>query len=130
VRFGGGGGGGGDDGLGISCPLLNVAGLLSEDNLPMGNRVEGGGCRGGGNNGLFSNSLTLSEIAGGFSGSASYSEDDTNVPYNSLGPAPYPLFSFSEIYLKTQMLHTNNILSKSSHPDTNLKCYGFQTPYM
>ena len=42
-RFGG-GGGGGDDGLGIGCPLLNVAGLLlSEDNLPMGNRVEGGG---------------------------------------------------------------------------------------
>jgi len=44
VRFGGGGGGGGgDDGLGIGCPLLNVAGLLSEDNMPIGNRVEGGG---------------------------------------------------------------------------------------
>jgi hypothetical protein len=130
VRFGGGGGGGGgDDDLGIGCPLLNVAGLLlSEDNLPMGNRVEGGGGRGGGNNGLFSNSLTLSEIAGSFSGSVFFSEDDTNVPYNLLGSAPYPLFSFSEIYLQTQMIHTNNILSKSTHSDTNLKCYGFQTP--
>jgi hypothetical protein len=65
-RFGG-GGGGGDDGLGIGCPLLNVAGLPTEDNLPIGKRVEGGG-----NNGLFSNSLTLSEIAGGFSGSVSF----------------------------------------------------------
>ena len=100
MRFGG-GGGGGDDGLGIDCPLLNVAGLLlSEDNLPMGNRVEGGG----GNNGLFSNSLTLSEIAGGFSGSVFFSEDDTNVPYNLLGSAPYPLFFFSEIYLQPQMI--------------------------
>jgi len=41
-RFGG-GGGGGDDGLGIGCSLLNVAGLPTEDNLPIGNRVEGGG---------------------------------------------------------------------------------------
>ena len=79
---------------------------------------------------MFSNSLTLSEIAGGFSGSVFFSEDDTNVPYNLLGSAPYPLFSFSEIYLQTQMIHTNNILSKSTHSDTNPKCYGFQTPWV
>ena len=50
---------------------------------------------GGVNNGLFSNSLTLSEIAGVFSGSVFFSEDDTNVPYNLFGSAPYVLFSFS-----------------------------------
>jgi hypothetical protein len=32
----------GDDGLGIGCPLLSVVGLHTEDNLPIGNRVEGG----------------------------------------------------------------------------------------
>jgi hypothetical protein len=77
---------------------------FTEDNLPIGNRVDGGGGGGGGNNGLFSNSLTLSEIAGVFSGSVFFSEDDTNVPCNLFGSAPYVLFSFSEIYLKTQMI--------------------------
>jgi hypothetical protein len=55
------------------------------------------------NNGLFSNSLTLSEIAGGFSGSVCFFEDDTNVPYNLLGSASYVLFfkmtDFMKIFL-------------------------------
>jgi hypothetical protein len=51
----------------------------------------------------------LSEIAGGFSGSVFFFEDDTNVPYNLLGSASYALFSFSEIYLKTQMIYIQTI---------------------
>jgi hypothetical protein len=77
-----------------------------------------------------SNSLTLSEIAGGFPGSVCFFEDDTNVPYNLLGSASYVLFSFSEIYLKTLMIiiYTNNTLTTNSCPRyQTLLCYGFQT---
>jgi hypothetical protein len=71
----------------------------TEDNLPIGKRVEGGG-----NNGLFSNSLTLSEIAGGFSGSVSFFEDDTNVPCNLLSSPPY----YQIYYVRGKVKHTDH----------------------
>jgi hypothetical protein len=70
-----------------------------------------------------------SKLYGTFVSSSEKKTEPEKFPAISLNVnAPYPLFSFSEIYLQTQMIHTNNILSKSTHSDTNLKCYGFQTP--
>ena len=77
---------------------------------------------------MFSNSLTLSEIAGGFSGSVFFFEDDTNVPYNLFSSSPYVLFSFSEIYLKTQMIYIQTIHWPKAHvPDTKLKLLYYVT---